>query len=173
MWRTSAIAGDWKRGIGILNNELYRGHVIYNRFQWVRGKADRSKRKPKLRPRSEWTIHERPKLRIVPEGLWLAVRKSQTADGPKKQAIKAGMKRTLWTGRPRWWLSGILACAACKSNLQINGLDYICPMAFVRKCSNNVRVRKADIEAEMLARLRADLLDPAVIRRKSSAWPRT
>ena len=40
----SAIAGDVTRGIGILNNELYRGRVVWNRVRWVtlRGRTDRA-----------------------------------------------------------------------------------------------------------------------------------
>jgi hypothetical protein len=44
-WMCSAIAGDPKRGIGILNNDIYRGIVVWNRARWLRSAADSGKRK--------------------------------------------------------------------------------------------------------------------------------
>ncbi|HUI58591.1 MAG TPA: recombinase family protein, partial [Steroidobacteraceae bacterium] len=41
-WMASVIAGDPRRGIGILHNEMYRGRVIWNRLKWVRSAADSS-----------------------------------------------------------------------------------------------------------------------------------
>lgn len=159
-WRTSAIAGDHRRGIGILNNELYRGNVIYNRFHWKRSATDSEKRKPDVLPRDQWIIHHFPKLRIVPDALWRKVEQIQKADGPKRQAIKQGIKKSVWNARPRWWLSGILTCASCKSSLTINGRDYICPSAHAGSCTNRLRIKREFVESAILNMLLEHLMDP-------------
>ncbi|MCH7705104.1 MAG: recombinase family protein, partial [Planctomycetes bacterium] len=73
-WMMSAIAGDHTRGIGILNNELYIGRVIWNRFQWLRSAQDSSKRRCVQNPKSEWIVHEDERLRIIPQALWERVK---------------------------------------------------------------------------------------------------
>ena len=35
-WLASAINGDPSRGLGILNNDLYRGVLVWNRSRWIR-----------------------------------------------------------------------------------------------------------------------------------------
>src|SRR4029453_17480632 len=52
-WLASAIAGDVRRGLGVLNNALYCGDVIWNRLRWIRLSADSSKRRMVDNPRSE------------------------------------------------------------------------------------------------------------------------
>ncbi|MEX0735065.1 MAG: recombinase family protein [Steroidobacteraceae bacterium] len=160
VWRTSAIAGDHRRGIGILNNELYRGNLFWNRYEWVRGATDSAIRKPVLRPREDWTAHNFENLRIVPEALWLKVQRLQTEESPKRRAIKAGIKSSPWKARPKLWLSGILACESCRGNLAINGRNYVCPSAHVGKCGNQLQIRRNVVEAKILSLLRKHLLDP-------------
>lgn len=52
-WGPSTIAGNAKRGTGILNNELYIGQRVWNRQEYVRSPLT-SRRVPKLRPESDW-----------------------------------------------------------------------------------------------------------------------
>ena len=59
-WMHSAIAGDPSRGVGILNNELYIGRVIWNRFRWVRSAADSKKRRYVLNPERWGAIQNEP-----------------------------------------------------------------------------------------------------------------
>jgi len=44
-WLASTIHGDVARGFGILNNDCYRGVVIWNRTRWVRSAADSAHRR--------------------------------------------------------------------------------------------------------------------------------
>jgi site-specific DNA recombinase len=44
-WHPSAISGDRDRGVGIMNNDLYRGLVVWNRCRWVRLASDSKKRR--------------------------------------------------------------------------------------------------------------------------------
>ena len=48
----------------MLRNELYLGHVIWNRSQFVK-QPGTNKCTKRERPRNEWKITERPELRIV------------------------------------------------------------------------------------------------------------
>src|SRR5581483_9923388 len=43
-WRPSAIVGDPSRGVGILNNPLYKGTIIWGRSKWTRSAADSNDR---------------------------------------------------------------------------------------------------------------------------------
>src|SRR5690606_4276096 len=86
-WLASAIWGNPARGIGILNNELYRGRLIWNRFRWVRSAADSSKRRCKLNPESEWIVRHEERLRIVSDELWQRVKQRQA-----RQSAKLGVK---------------------------------------------------------------------------------
>src|SRR5262249_46376308 len=76
-WVVSAIAGAPERGLGILNNETYRGRIVWNRVRWVRSAADSSRRRCVPNPPSEWVTHEDERLRIVPRDLWQAVKSRQ------------------------------------------------------------------------------------------------
>lgn len=69
-WIVSAIRGDPVRGTGVLANPLYRGHLVWNRVQWVRSAADSSKGRCVPNPPSEWVTREDERLRIVPQVLW-------------------------------------------------------------------------------------------------------
>ena len=101
----------------VLNNALYRGDVIWNRFRWVRMAADSMKRRMLENSRSEWIIHHDERLRIVPEDLWLAVKHRQA----KQSAVigerdRRGLSRVSAksTGRTtKYLLSGLLRCGSC------------------------------------------------------------
>ena len=73
----STIAGSARDGLGILNNELYAGRVIWNRFKWVQSAADSSRRRRVLSPKSEWVVRTEERLRIVPQQLWDRVQACQ------------------------------------------------------------------------------------------------
>ena len=53
----------------MLRNETYTGRLIWNRTHFVK-RPGTNKRVPRERPRREWTILDRPELRIVSAELW-------------------------------------------------------------------------------------------------------
>jgi len=63
-WGASTIYGNWRRGTGILNNELYVGRLTWNRLRYVKN-PDTGKRVSRLNPTSEWMSRDVPELRIV------------------------------------------------------------------------------------------------------------
>lgn len=161
-WRASALIGDPRFGTGILSNPLYRGRAIWGRMKWKRSASDSRIRKPIPVPEKEWIVHEVPHLRIVDERLFDKVQALQAQDTPFKAAIRKGIRMSPNRGKGSYWLSGILVCDLCGSNLQASGSEsYACPSHSAGKCANNLRFKRSDIEAEMLKTVRDELLQPA------------
>ena len=166
-WVVSAIAGDRKRGTGILNNELYVGRVIWNRFRWVRSAADSSKRKCLPNPRKDWIEHVDERLRIVPQALWGRVKQRQAdAEAEVGNRIAAGIARGQQGRRPQHLLSGLLQCGSCGANFVASGRGtYVCSShVHGRACDNTVRLKRAVVEPLLLEGLQQQLSHPDVIR---------
>ena len=168
-WMMSAIAGDRTRGIGILNNELYIGRVIWNRFQWLRSAVDSNKRKCVLNPESEWIVHDEERLRIVPQQLWDAVKARQQAQTDTiGERVKRGLSKDAakHTGRgPRYLFSGLLKCGECGANFTIaSKTSYACASRVNGKgCTNDAWIRRDVIEAGLLAGIKQELLSADAI----------
>jgi site-specific DNA recombinase len=171
-WLASAIAGDIRRGLGILNNALYRGDVIWNRFKWLRMAADSSKRRMVENPRSEWIVHHDERLRIVPDDLWQAVKRRQESQSAViGERVRRGLSRASArsTGRTtKYLLSGLLRCGTCGSSLVVSGGPYYACSTRVNggasACTNTVRIARTSVEDLLLNDLRTSLRDPVVVR---------
>jgi hypothetical protein len=165
-WLTSAIAGDPSRGIGILNNPIYKGQVIWGRSKWTRGASDSTIRTVTRVDPSQWIVTEHPELRIVSDELWNAVQAIQTATTPRREAVRAGIaKRASGHARP-YWLVSLIVCADCGANYCGHGaLDYACPSFTAGKCTNNVRFRREEIHRAMFGLLKVHLLSDAAMAR--------
>ena len=75
-WSDTSIRGNPKRGIGIVNNELYVGVRVWNHKHHVKDpRTGRTVERPNAQ--SEWIRVEVPALRIVSDDLWAAVRRQQ------------------------------------------------------------------------------------------------
>lgn len=171
-WMVSGIAGDVKRGVGILNNQLYRGRVIWNRSRWVRGAADSSKRRCVQNPPSEWVVREDESLRIVPEELWQRVtdrrqRRARTVG----ERVRAGVSRdrAKRTGRePKFPFSGLLKCGVCGASFVMAGKDhYACSTRIyggVDACTNDAYLHRSQIEPGLMAGIKRELGAPEVLK---------
>src|SRR5687768_9053702 len=84
-WSPSTIHGHAGRGTGLLNNELYIGHLIWNRQRFVKD-PDTGKRVARMNPAETWVITDVPQLRIVPDDLWEAAKARQAATRRTMQA---------------------------------------------------------------------------------------
>jgi site-specific DNA recombinase len=168
-WMASAIAGSTARGLGILNNDLYRGRVIWNKFRWVRSAADSSKRKCIPNARKEWIVRDDERLRIVPNDLWERVKarqrdRTQIVGERVRAGIAAGNAGR--TGRgPKFLFSGLLRCGHCGSNFVIaNKTAYACASHVGgRDCSNDAYVARSIVESGLLAGIREELSRPEVV----------
>ena len=76
-WVHSTINGNRKRGIGILNNDLYRGILVWNRQHFIKDPF-RRKRVSRCNPEHEWLTQAVPHLRIVSDELWQAAKTRHT-----------------------------------------------------------------------------------------------
>ena len=160
-WCATAIAGDRRRGSGILNNERYQGRVVWNRRTWLRHPERDGRRVWRDMPEREWVIVDAPELRVVPQELWDAV---------KARQIKTG-RQDLCTGqgqRNRRLLSGILKCGQCGANMVLTGKDtYVCAARQQRGesvCDSHLTVSASRAEAAVLQTLEEIASDPAMVR---------
>jgi hypothetical protein len=71
LWIDTTLRGHAKRGMGLINNELYIGKLVWNRLRYVKDPRT-GKRVSRLNPPGAWTTTEVPELRIVDDALWQA-----------------------------------------------------------------------------------------------------
>ena len=86
-WSPSTIYGNWRRGTGILNNELYIGKMVWNRQHFVKD-PQTGKRQARLNPEEKWVTQSVPDLQIINTGLWQSVKARQlTTRQSRRKAI--------------------------------------------------------------------------------------
>ena len=137
------------RYASILNNELYRGRIIYGRRRFVRD-PQTGKRRVRLTPESEWTVQEAPALRIVDETLWLRVQARRAAGHDRRRG--AGPNRQ---GTPRP-LSDLLHCGVCGGKMAlINQSRYRCVERRnnIDNCTNGRGIAAAELETRAAQKL--------------------
>ena len=137
-WSVNSVLGAPSRGQGILNNELYRGVLVYNRTRKLRDRlTGRVRHAPN--PESEWVRTQVPELRIIDDDLWnkahanrrrFAVRtpKTRKKDRPFLENRAASAHA----------LTGLVHCGACggMKTLADRG-RYICEtFRLTRACKN-------------------------------------
>lgn len=164
-WARSAIYGDKRTGVGLLNNPLYIGRYIWNRSKWVKD-PDTGKRKRRERPESEWIKQDAPQLRIISDQLWRQVQaRLNTSRHESARQVKAG-KNTGGRG-PKYLFSGLLKCGVCGSNFVMsNSRSYGCASLKERgkdACSNTALVRRDITESRLLEGIKRDLLSPEAV----------
>ncbi|WP_071795131.1 recombinase family protein, partial [Natronohydrobacter thiooxidans] len=169
-WSFSTISGNWKRGTGILNNELYVGRLIWNRQRFVKD-PDTGKRQARANPTDQWNIEEVPHLRIINDDLWDRVKRRQ---GAIRESIVSARDATAETGAPRaergkrpiYLFSGVLKCGCCGSNyIMISATRYGCSAARNKgTCNNRKTILRKDLETRILSGLRDKLMHPDLVR---------
>ncbi len=107
-WTWSTILGTPRRALGILNNPLYDGRLVWNRSQKVLD-PDTGRRVMRPRPESEWIQVKVPELRILPPDLWRAVQERRA----QRRSPLLGNTRGRYTSA---LLSGLLVCDPCGSH---------------------------------------------------------
>ncbi|HEY3658054.1 MAG TPA: recombinase family protein, partial [Steroidobacteraceae bacterium] len=152
-WRGSTIGGHTKRRTGILQNELYCGHVCWNRAQTVRD-PDTGQRVRRAKPESEWMRGEVPQLRIVDDGTFATAQVLRS-----RRALQDPRTRI----RPKRLLSGLLRCGACGAGMSKKDTDHgrprlICTQRREAGACSNKRVYYLDeIERMVVTGLRDEL----------------
>ncbi|MCH8999065.1 MAG: recombinase family protein [Proteobacteria bacterium] len=162
-WSDYTIHGNRRRGTGILNNELYRGRLVWNRQRFVKDPTT-GRRQARLNPTREWLTHEVPSLRIIDDDLWHRAKARQMdlcfEDGEKTKGGKLNRRH-----RSQYLLSGLIKCGSCKSNFIIVGKDkYGCATRRTKgTCSNSHVLKRQDIETLVLDGLKEKLIEPKLV----------
>ncbi len=163
-WGDSTIRGHAGRKTGILRNELYAGHLVWNRLRYVKDPQS-GKRLSRLNPADQWITEEVPELRIVEPELWHTVQQKleELAASPRSVASRIG--RFWEQRRAQHLLSGLVRCGCCGSRSQPMGRDYIrCSSAHRNgTCSNRVSIRRGVLESYVLDALQQQLMAPEIV----------
>jgi site-specific DNA recombinase len=167
-WSFSTISGNWKRGTGILNNELYIGRLVWNRQRFVKD-PDSGKRQARPNPASDWVTEDVPALRIIADDLWMRVKARQwaiRADIFEVRDAETMAQNAFGVGRrPTYLLSGLLKCGCCGAGYTLmNKVKYGCSAARNRgTCNNRSLIHRDEVEERVLAGLRDKLLHPDLL----------
>lgn len=159
----STTYGNWQRGTGILNNELYIGQLIWNRQQFIKDPRT-GKRQARPNPESKGIIEEVPNLRIIDDRLWMSVKERQLASRgrvlTKDQGIRSERAR-----RPKYLLSGLLRCGSCGGGFsKISQSHYGCSTARNKgTCDNLLTIRRDVLEATVLDGVKNQLMHPELV----------
>ena len=168
-WTPATLFGASSRALGILNNPLYAGQLLWNRSQKVRD-PDTGKRIMQPRPRSEWLTTHVPELRIVSKELWADVQARREARRKTASGSTGGM-------RPKYLLSGLLVCGECAAHYIITSKHpgqhlYACAAHKQRGpmiCANGRTVRRERIEKTAFDYVFGDLFSPERLAYLSAA----
>src|SRR3546814_20560229 len=89
IWMDTTIRGHVNRGTGIINNELYVGHLVWNRLRYIKD-PDTGRRVSRLNPQSEWIVQEVTELRVVDDALWDCAKQRQTELAKRSEESRVG-----------------------------------------------------------------------------------
>ena len=156
-WGASTLHGNRERGTGILNNELYIGRQVWNRLSYAKD-PDTGKRVSRLNPEADWVISNVPKLRIIDQQLWDAVRTKQGALKTKNTDTPIWDRR-----RPRTLFSGLIKCGCCGGGFsKVSQTQFGCSTARNKGkalYTNRLTISQTDIETRVLGALKTNLMD--------------
>ncbi len=167
-WSFSTISGNWRRGTGIFNNELYLGKLVWNRQRFIKD-PETGKRQARPNPPEAWITEDVPDLRIIDDGLWQCVKERQGAvrqDILTERAIHPHAPKAERGRRARYLLSGVLHCGCCGSSyIMISADRYGCAAARNSgTCSNRKTIARKDVETRVLGGLKGRLMHPDLIQ---------
>jgi site-specific DNA recombinase len=157
LWNPSTIHGNPKRGIGMLNNELYIGRLVWNRQRFVKD-PDTGKRLARLNPPAEWIRKDVPELRVVSDELWQAAKARQPSVQRKWSAKEP--RRFNQFRRPKYLFSGLTKCGECGAGFIVYSREHLgCFGARGRgTCTNRLTIPRGEVEARVLHALKDKLM---------------
>ncbi len=165
----STIYGNWRRGTGILNNELYIGRLIWNRQRFVKD-PNTGKRQARMNPPEAWVTEEVADLRIISDALWQRVKVRQEAT--RSEVISEGVVHSERARRPVHLFSGLLRCGQCGGGYTVVGKAYYGCANTRNKgtCDNRMTITRSELEARVLTGLKDQLLHPDLISEFGRAY---
>lgn len=155
-WNASTLNGNFKRGHGILANELYVGVIVWNRVRMMLH-PDTGRRISRSNPPTEWQRTPAPELRIIDDATWSAA-----------QARKAKLtrKHPSHARRAKHLLSGLLKCGCCGGGMSVKDREHgririVCTRSRESGiCDNRAPVYLDSVERTALDGLRDELRQP-------------
>ncbi len=158
----------------ILQRDLYRGVVLWNRTQAIQREGTRKQRK---RPESEWLRIPAPELRIISGVLWEQVEERRKRNLRAYLRGEGGRLMSRPTGedcRSRYLLSSIAKCVTCGGSIvaikstakgRYERTVYRCAYHHKRGsavCNNNVQIRQDILDSAVLHAMN-EVLDQRVL----------
>jgi DNA invertase Pin-like site-specific DNA recombinase len=163
-WGRSTIYGNWRRGTGIINNDLYIGKLIWNRQRFIKDPST-GKRQARPNPKSDWVVQDVPERRIIDDELWQSVKQRQRHIRHALTHDDAGI-RSERARRPVYLLSHLLKCGTCRGGFsKVSANHYGCSNARNRgTCGNLLTIRRDVLEASVLSGLKTHLMEPEAVK---------
>ena len=163
-WRDTTIRGHAARRTGILRNDLYAGRLVWNRQRYDRD-PDTGRRIARPNPAGEWVVADVPELRIIDDGLWNDVQTRLEAVRASERSSKIRQSEFWKHRRARHLLTGLIHCGVCGGGMTAIGKDYLACAAArsAAGCTNKTGVKRARIEAAVLAGLKERLMAPELV----------
>lgn len=162
-WCASALYGNVKYGLGLLNNSLYRGEVVWGRSRWEKD-PDTKKKRRFLCEESEWVRHHVDHLRVIDDSIWERVKARQKNIHEANASFRAAhnIASTTSTGRgPKYLFSSLLSCGQCGHRFVIvDPKRYACSGWLYRGvsvCNNTIKVSRQVLESVLLESIQRDL----------------
>ncbi len=146
----------------ILQRDLYRGVVLWNRTQVIQRNGTRKQRK---RPETEWLRIDAPELRIIPQVLWEQIEERRAQNKRAYLRGEDGRLLSRPTGEDRrssYLLSSLCKCVVCGGSLvaikrtakgRYTRTVYSCAYHHKRGnaiCTNNVEIRQDILDSAIL-----------------------
>jgi hypothetical protein len=166
-WAASTIIGNRKQGTGILNSEKYIGKLYWNRTQSKRDPKTSAKVAKRRMP-NEWKYLEIPRLRIISDNLWFAVKERQ-------DEIKTRSSRRYVEAKKIYsvhLLTGLAVCGECGGTFGIVSGGKYAKYGCIKNwnggttiCSNNMKIDKTILEESLINIISAALLDEESIKK--------
>ena len=170
-WRDTTIRGHALRGTGILRNELYIGHLVWDRLHYKKDPST-GKRVSRLNAPEDVKRREIPDLRIVDDALWGKVQSRLASIRASNVAAIPNRTRFWEARRSQHLLTGKVFCGACGSSFVSAGRDYLACGAARKQgiCDNTAGVRRSKLDRLILDGLRTQLMTPAHVAEFITAY---
>lgn len=110
-WKDTVIRGNRVLKAGIINNEIYKGILVYNKTNTVINPST-GKKVTRLNPEKEWVREPAPDLCIVGDNVWGAAQ-ARLQEIREQADNTSRSKNLLGSRRNKYLLSGKLFCGKC------------------------------------------------------------